>query len=195
MFRSAIMKIVSIIAHPMKESLIYKIWDKATQLLENKGHEIKRIDLYSLNFSPLLKPADPAAKKPVGKQDLEHDIRNLLNEIDDSQSILLAYPGWWNNMPGLLKTFFDRIPFVTTPAGFPVKLWNNKNALILTGGGAPFLVRKFIFRNRAFSTVSYILKALGVSVKGTLICDGIPKASDKKISKWYKKIEKLANNL
>jgi putative NADPH-quinone reductase len=189
------MKIVSIITHPMKQSLIYRLWEHATQLLEKKGYDVTRVDLYSLHYSPLLKPADPAGIKTVEKQVFETDIDALFKNIENSEALLFAYPGWWNNMPGILKTFFDRVPFRTTPFGFPEKSWKNKKAVIISGGGAPFFVRKFIMKNRLITNVTYVLKNLGVSIRGVLISDGIPKASEKKIASWFEKTEIIINKL
>ena len=130
---------------------------------------------------------DISNKISVPKQDRDGGLIKLDRMIEDAKGILLVYPGWWNNMPGILKCFFDRVEFKTSPRGAPIKTWDGKKAFIITGGGAPFFVRKFLFRNQAFNSVKYVFKSLGTKVSFKLICDGIPTASDKQKETWMKR--------
>jgi multimeric flavodoxin WrbA len=44
----------------------------------------------------------------TAKCQIEDDVQRLLNDMDTADSIVLTAPSYWADVPGQLKTFFDR---------------------------------------------------------------------------------------
>lgn len=95
-------KILVLLGHPESESLCGAISRQYIEGAQAAGHEVRLIELGSLNFDPIL-------RRGYGKeQPLEEDLEKAQREILWAEHLVFVYPIWWGGMPALLKGFIDR---------------------------------------------------------------------------------------
>lgn len=65
------------------------------------------MDLHAEGFDPLLSAADLAFYRDVGT--LPEDIKAIHDRLDRADSLAFVFPMYWWSVPGLLKSWFDRV--------------------------------------------------------------------------------------
>lgn len=132
-----------IYAHPGTEGFNSRILDRARQFLDEKGEEYEVIDLYGINYDPVLKKEEhyTAGNKTITEENLEFQ-----KKIKQASKLMFIYPVWWGGMPAILKGFLER---VFTPGfafkyrkdklikSIPDKLLADKKAVCLITSGGP----------------------------------------------------------
>ncbi len=111
------------------------IIDKIASELDKKMKPYELIDLYKDNFNPVM-TAEGEKLYSQGKASdvLVEKYQRILKDTDE---IFFVFPIWWNNVPAMLKGFFDKV-FIKDFAfkesdGSPVGLLNNiKCGLVAT---------------------------------------------------------------
>jgi NAD(P)H dehydrogenase (quinone) len=188
-----IMKVLIICGHPSKDSLSNVFSDCYEEELRQKGHLVKRINLFEISFDPILWEG---YKK---NQLLEDSIKYAQESIKWAEHLVFFYPIWWFSMPSLLKGFIDR----TFLPGFAFK-YTGKNKwkmflrrktahLIVTSGGSSLIYR--IFGIEGLKELKRTLQFCGIfRIKKTII--GNASSMDKEsFQKNVAKIRKIAKNL
>lgn len=95
-----------VFAHPSHDSLNGAALKQVISGLERCGHEIRRRDLYSENFSARL-----SRDEKLGHLDPPETKPQLDRDFDDLRwcdVIVLVHPTWWGGQPAILKGWFDR---------------------------------------------------------------------------------------
>jgi len=112
------------------------------RVIENKlkqtGKNYEVWDLYKMNFNPVM--IDEKINPSSGRS-FDQFLGELQNKIVSENDFIFIYPVWWNNVPAILKGFFDRI-FLSGFAfryvnKFPRPLLKGKRALVFTTSGGP----------------------------------------------------------
>lgn len=100
--RSRPVRILTVVAHPRKESLTHALHDVFRSTAADCGHEIETIDLYAEKYESVL----------TGD---EIDGLNVPNEVGRHQAMLQSAdilavfcPIWWYSVPAILKGWYDR---------------------------------------------------------------------------------------
>ncbi len=133
------------------------------------GHEVRRTDLSSLQFDPILHKGYRA------RQELEADLLKVQEDMTWCEHFVLFFPNWWGGMPALLKGMWDRM-FLPR---FAFSMWKNKmgwNAL-LKGRSArvvitcsnPVILDLLAFGDFSASIKRSLLSFAGFSTKVTAI--------------------------
>lgn len=151
------MKTTIIRCNPSENSFSKKIMEKVISILNERNKQFDIIDLYNDNFNPVMTEAD---EKLYSKgESTDELVKNYQNIIKESDEIVLIFPIWWNNVPAMLKGFFDKV-FIKNFAfndnsGRPNGLLTNiKNGLLIT---------------TSESDTSYIKNDLGNPIENTII--------------------------
>lgn len=138
-----------IYAHPNKDRNCGEVLRKVKEILEDRKENYEVLDLYEMNYDPILKANEhyTSGHKEVSKQNLE-----IQEKIKKESRFIFIYPTWWNNMPAILKGFVDRI-FTAGYAfkfnkSMPVKLLSGK-ALVFTTTGGPRLYTRLFVKDRS----------------------------------------------
>jgi putative NADPH-quinone reductase len=162
---------------------------------EEAGHEIKIIDVATLDF-PLLR----------SKEDFEHGvppeaIRQAQKTIAWAEHLVIFYPLWLGSMPALLKGFLEQVfrpQFVTgesrTGTEWKKRLLKGKTArIVITMGMPAFIYRWFYGAHSLKSLERNILGFCGIGpIKESLI--GMVEAPDKTTrEKWIEKLRALGH--
>lgn len=101
------MKTTIIVASPSEKSFSKKIVEKLSKkLIENRA-EYEIIDLYKDNFNPVMTEKEEKLYNE-GKTDDEL-VKKYQQSIRNSDEIILVFPVWFNNVPAILKGFFDKV--------------------------------------------------------------------------------------
>ena len=136
---------------------------------EDNGHEIRRIDVHTLDFSLLKSQAEFEKEIPP------HDIAAAQESIRWAEHLVIVYPLWLGTMPALLKGFFEQairpsFAFEKGKPGWPKKLLAGRSARIVVTMGMPVMVYRWFYLSHSLRSLERnILKFAGIGpVRETL---------------------------
>ncbi len=176
-----------IYAHPNHDGHCGHVLTEIKKELALKEIEYEVLDLYKLNYDPVLKQEEHYTS---GNYHLAKETLKFQTLIKKERQFIIIYPTWWNGTPAILKGFFDRtltnkFAFRYNIFKFPKGLLKGKVAVITTTGG-PALAEKLILGNRSLKVVvGETLKFCGLKAKGFMV-----DKANKFTAKSKKKIEK-----
>jgi NAD(P)H dehydrogenase (quinone) len=158
------MKTLIIYAHPEHKGHCKAILDNVAAKLESKKIPFEVIDLYKLNYDPVLHKNEHYS---AGFKDVSEQNRHFQDKIKSSNKLILIYPVWWGGMPAILKGFIDRV-FVSGFAfsyegSSPKGLLHGKKAAVIMTSGAPNLFIHLM--GVSFIVKMGILKFCGIKSK------------------------------
>lgn len=151
------MKTTIIRCNPSENSFSKKILEEVISILNEKNKCYDLIDLYKENFNPVMTEEDEKLySNGESSDDLVKKYQNIIKESDE---IVLIFPIWWNNVPAMLKGFFDKV-FIkkfafTDESGRPKGLLTN--------------IKKGLLITTSESDASYIKNDLGNPIENTII--------------------------
>jgi len=144
------MKTLIIYGHPGSGNFSSHFLNKCKDGLKQKNIDFEVLDLYKMDYDPVLKPDELYT---TGNRNISDKNREIQEKIKLADGLIFIYPVWWGSMPAILKGFIDR---VFTP-GFafkynkerllkfiPDKLLNDKKIIIFVSSGGPKLLYKVI---------------------------------------------------
>ncbi len=102
------MRVLTVVSHPRKDSLTFKVADRFVQGLADAGHDYEILDLHGIGFDPVLKGADEpdwSASVQTFSPEVETEIRRL----KEHDALALIFPVWWWHLPAMLKGYIDRV--------------------------------------------------------------------------------------
>jgi NAD(P)H dehydrogenase (quinone) len=196
------MRILLVLAHPLKESFAASVAETVRQKLVANGHTVDLLDLYREGFDPRLtvsersryfEPAyDPAEAEP------------FISRLKQADGLVLVFPQWWFNFPAILKGFFDRVfapgvAFENDPEGGRIqpRLGNIHLFWAFTTTGSPWWVVNLYMGN----PVKRLLKrgiaafcAKGLDFKLTNLYD-MDRANGDKRKAHIARVEKLVDQI
>ena len=131
-------KLLILQASPRKNGNLYKMAESLSEKYRVKGFETETVDVCALNFHRCI-----ACMKcrSCGECIFKDDADLVGQKIQEADVIAVASPVWWGNMPGHLKSLFDRNVFRfmgESKYGIPVPLLKGKKGIILTACTTPF---------------------------------------------------------
>lgn len=96
-----------IYAHPNPKSFNHAIKEKVEHTLSGMGKTFKVVDLYSLNFNPVLTGED--LYNIFVNNTVSEDIKQHQELISNAGFLIFIHPVWWSGMPAILKGYIDRV--------------------------------------------------------------------------------------
>jgi NAD(P)H dehydrogenase (quinone) len=116
------MRVLIVFAHPEPKSLNGSLKDVAVQALEEKKHEVKVSDLYSMGFKATLDQEDflnlqnPERFNPIMEQlhaaqtdGFAQDIKKEMEKVEWADLVIFQFPIWYGGMPAILKGWMERV--------------------------------------------------------------------------------------
>jgi NAD(P)H dehydrogenase (quinone) len=141
-------RLLLVLAHPLKNSFNSAVAETAREALSASGHEVDWLDLYGEDFDPRLTAAerttyfaDPFDGSAVAP---------LIARLRTADGLVLVFPQWWFGFPAILKGFFDRVfapgvAFAHSDSGGIVRGLSNIRLLYaLTTTGSPWWVARLV---------------------------------------------------
>ncbi len=187
------MNMLIIYAHPNKDGNCGYLLKTITDKLDGRKKKYEVLDLYKMNFSPVLHPEEHY----TSGNDFVTDKNLILQEkIVLHDEFIFIYPTWWNNVPAILKGFIDRI-FVS---GYAFKYVNkipkgllSGKALVITTTGGPAFFEKLIAKNRSLKVLTKdTLNFCGIKTK-SLFIDNSSRLDETQKNKIHKVVNKGLN--
>ncbi|MBL7930112.1 MAG: NAD(P)H-dependent oxidoreductase [Bacteroidia bacterium] len=191
--------VLIIYAHPDPQSFNHAILETTTSLLRTNGKSFQVVDLYAVNFNPVM-----SAKEVKGA--LSEETKHYQQLIKKSTSIIFIFPVWWFRAPAILEGFCDK---VFTPGfayrfkkiigiyGIPLPMLRDKTVRAFITHGAPALPVKTIY----FNAVKYRFLLGFLSFSFYLFrCRifqfwAVPFVSDKKRKSYLRKVSSVISKL
>ncbi len=197
-------KIFIWVAHPKANTLNSGIADAYAAGAARQGAEIRRMDLsdmaFDLNFEGYDDPYADDTKAAVGSggKALEPDLLQWQANMRWADHVMIVHPYWWGAMPTKAKAVLDR---ALTP-GFAFKyhqrgvkwdkLLEGKTADAIITSDTPPLLDTLLYRSPGRRVIkNQVLDFCGIKSKNVLQWGSVKLASEKKISRWIGKAEKL----
>lgn len=163
-------KILIIDGHPDADRgrFIHALADAYAAGATDSGHEVRRIELATLDFPILRSREDWTDGTPVPA------IREAQEAIRRADHILFFYPLWLGDVPALLKAFLEQVArpgFALAEGTMPKPLLKGRSArLVVTMGMPAFFYRFYYGAHSVKSFERNILRLAGIApVAHTLI--------------------------
>jgi len=185
-----------VIAHPLENSLCQHLAEKTINHLKNKGYTVTVKDLYAEGFNPVL--TKPERQSYYQNQFDDAQVKADIEQLKQTESLVLIFPTWWFSFPAILKGWFDRVwapghAYEHASDYGPIKkcLTNLKEMKVITTLGSPWWVDNLVL-------MKPVKKVLGIALLGAcatkckfkmLSLYKCEQLTDKKIAKFVSKIE------
>lgn len=151
------MKTIIIECNPSRNSFSESIKEKIISVLEGKKKAYDIIELYKDNFNPVMSEED---EKLYSKGESNDElVKKYQGYLKEGNEIIFIFPIWWNNVPAMLKGFFDKV-FIKE---FAFIEENNRPKGLLTN------INKGLLITTSESDTSYIKNDLGNPIENTII--------------------------
>lgn len=157
-------------AHPNKDGHCGYILSQVKSKLEKKKIKYEILDLYKMKYGCALQPEEHYTS---GHKEVSEETKRIQEKIKSNDKFIFIYPVWWNNMPGILKGFIDRV-FVSGFAfhyqgHLPHGLLEGR-AVIFSSSGSSRLIEWLWSRNRALKILARdTLGFCGIKTKAYLV--------------------------
>lgn len=156
-----------IYAHPQTDGYSPTILQEVTRALRLKKEEFEILDLYEMNYDPILHAMEHYT---VGNKLVSDQNQLIQKKIKNSDKLIFIYPNWWGSMPAILKGFIDRVfvrgfAFDYNQKGMPVKLLKGKTVLAYISHGGPWIYHFFTGNKAAKIMKNIICSYCGMKAK------------------------------
>jgi NAD(P)H dehydrogenase (quinone) len=189
-------KILIINGHPDSESFCWALTASYKKGAEAAGAEVFVLNIKDLVFNPNLQFC---YRK---RTELEPDLLMAQEKIKWAHHIVMVYPVWWGQVPGLMKGFLDR----TFLPGFAFqkrensvwwdKLLVGKTGRIISTLDQPAWYYWLIYRQPSTNAIKkLVFEFCGIKPVGTTTIGPIRLSKDGFRENWLKKVEKLGSKM
>ncbi len=160
-------KYLIIYAHPNHDGHNGFLLKTLKEKLKTKNIDFDILDLYQQDYSPVLKGNELYTAE---HRDVAAETKIVQEKIKTADRLIFIYPTWWQNMPAILKGFFDRV-FISNFAyvyknGIPFGLLKNKRAAVFTTTSGPAFFFYLIGKPSLRLVTRYVLLFCGIKSKG-----------------------------
>jgi NAD(P)H dehydrogenase (quinone) len=102
------MRVLSVVSHPRKDSLTFKVADRFVKGLAEAGHDYEILDLHGIGFDPVLKGVDEPDWS-VEEQSFSPEVEMEIRRMKEHDALAFIFPIWWWHLPAMLKGYIDRV--------------------------------------------------------------------------------------
>lgn len=168
------MKILAVFASPRRDGNINKMLEAALEGARGLGHTVERIDLYQQKLQPCTGCMRCREKGVCVLKDALAPLREALLTCD---TVVLAAPTYFANVPGPVKTLFDRLAGAVMEeraGGVPKgRLSPKQKYLLLTACTTPFPFDRLCGQSGgALRAMREFFKTAGMRPMGTFVFAG-----------------------
>lgn len=131
-------KLLILQASPRKDGNLYQMAEELSEKYKSEGFDVETIDVCSLQFHDCTGCMKCRSTHECVFKD---DATEVGKKIQNADIIAVAAPVWWANLPGHLKSLFDRNVYIfmgESKKGLPLPLLKGKKGILLTACTTPF---------------------------------------------------------
>ncbi len=133
------MRALVVLAHPSSGSFCAHLFKTACETLAKAGHEVDSLDLYREGFDNVL--SEPEWTHFIDRKKNQVGREHMISRLQRAQILVLIYPVWLLNIPGILKSWYDRVwvngvAFIETKAGARAGLTRIRHVVFVPTHGA-----------------------------------------------------------
>jgi len=173
--------------------LCHALADSYAQGAQEAGHDVRRIDIGTLDF-PLLRSQKQweAGALPPALQPAQEDIRW-------ASHVVIVFPLWLGDMPALVKGFLEQVlrpgfAFRYTEGGtaWPEKGLRGRTARVIVTMGMPTLVYRWMFRAHSVKSLERnILGFVGIAPVHETLVGGLGGLGEEGARKLLARVRRL----
>ncbi|MFC6177037.1 NAD(P)H-dependent oxidoreductase [Companilactobacillus huachuanensis] len=186
-----------IYCHPWNKSFNHAVLTHVTHNLDVHHAHYKIIALYAGHFQPIYNEAEMSLFHSGQTNDPK--VTEYLSDLQTSQKLIFITPIWWNDVPGMLKGFFDKVmkegpglSHIVTKTGIKGLLTNLSEAYVLTTSTSPTFYLKLFCGNAIQKVfVKTTLKQIGVQKSRWINFGNISNSTLTSRQKYLQYIEKI----
>jgi putative NADPH-quinone reductase len=192
--RRAPKRVLIIDGHPDADRgrLVHALADAYAAGAASAGHEVRRIDIASLELSSLRGNDDFLHGTP------SETIQRCQQDLSWAQHVVILFPLWLGDVPGLLKILLEQVArpgfaFATGSAkGLPRKLLRGRSARIVVTMGMPALFYRWYYRGHSVKSLERnILAFVGIAPVRRTLLGMVEGTGDAKRVAWLAKMREL----
>ncbi|HOC38165.1 MAG TPA: NAD(P)H-dependent oxidoreductase [Thermodesulfobacteriota bacterium] len=132
------MKVLVVYGHPHNKSFNHAILEEVETGLKEAGHEVDVVDLYGIEFDPVLSSNDFGY---LQQGTAPPDVKVQQEKVTWAEGIIVIHPIWWESHPAIVKGWFDRVlslgfAYIIDETGVRGLLKTRKAMFITTTGGS-----------------------------------------------------------
>ncbi|MHC4596322.1 MAG: flavodoxin family protein [Planctomycetota bacterium] len=166
------MKILVLNASPRRQGVTSTLLAEIKKNIAS-NHSVETVRIYALD----MKPCRGCLKcRPDKKCILSEDDAHALSEkVKKSDLLIIGCPVYWGNIPGPLKTFFDRnVPLfeyveAKPSKKIPLPQLKGKRAILIISSASPYPYNLLISQSRGtIQALKTILKSGGIRINNIL---------------------------
>ncbi len=188
-----------IYAHPDEKSFNHAVLETVKNTFEKNKKEYHVIDLYELNYNPVLSAAE-------NKGELSTQTKEFQQIIHSAENIIFIFPVWWFRGPAILEGFLDktfspgfayRFKKIIGMYGIPIPLLRAKKVRAFITHGAPSLPVKTLYANavKFRFLLGFLSFCFNIFKCRIYQLWAVPFVSDQKRKRYLLKVEKVINKL
>lgn len=167
---------------PDRGRFVHALADRYADGARSLDHDVRRIELATLDFALLRSAAEWTGGIPVKA------IVDAQASIAWAEHIVFLYPLWLGDVPALLKGFLEQVMrpgFALKPdAGLGGGLLKGRSATVIVTMGMPAIFYRAWFRAHSLKSLERnILKFVGIGPVEQVIIGGVEQSADKR-SSW-----------
>jgi len=184
-------RLLAILGSPHTNGTTATMLNYAIHRAEEMGFTVTKIDLYEKNLSYCMGCRACMNTHTCIQKD---DIQEIVMCLQKCQTVLLATPVYWANVPAPVKNLFDRLLGTAMETStFPKPRLKGKKYMLLTSCNTPFPFSWILGQSRrAIRCMDEFFKTAGMKPIGKIVCAGtaskkeLPKQTIKKIERCMK---------
>lgn len=182
---------LAILGSPRKDGIIASMLNRAVEAAEMAGYTVKKVDLYEKKLLYCTGCRACLQTKACVQRD---DIQEIAALLEDCQTVILAAPVYWANVPAPVKNLFDRLlgTAMEETGTFPRPRLAGRNYMLLTACNTPSPFAWLCGQSRgAFRNMDEFFKTAGMKCIGRFACTNtakrrhLPKRFEKKLMKRF----------
>ncbi len=184
--------VLAILGSPHVNGITAAMYNCAIRKAEQTGYTVTKINLYEKNLS-FCTGCRTCINTHICIQ--EDDIQEIVAILHESQTVILAAPVYWANVPAPVKNLFDRLlgTAMEETNTFPKPRLQGKKYILLTSCNTPAPFSWIFGQSRgAIRNMDEFFKTAGMKPIGKIVCSNaankkeLPEHIIKKIEKCFK---------
>lgn len=185
-------KTLAILGSPHINGITARMLDIAISSSEARGDEVRYLNLYEKNILFCR-----GCRKCFDTQECVmqgDDMADITKQIRESDTIILAAPVYWANVPAVVKNLFDRLLGVAMEETltFPKPRLSGKKYVLLTACNTQMPFAKIFGQSTgAIRAIKEVFRTAGMKCIGVAVCANtgkrkeVPKRIRKKIAHFF----------